>query len=44
LKIHPAPVKQHQKFLKCSKRSGSHSSLLFLFSNGRGSTAIKFDK
>jgi len=34
--------RQHQKiFLKCSKRSGTDSSLLFLFSNWCGSAAIK---
>jgi len=37
-------VKQHQNFLKCSKRSASDSSLLFLFSNACGSAAIKFNK
>jgi len=38
-------VKQHQKrFLKFSKRSGSDRSLLFLFSNGCSSAAIKFNK
>jgi len=31
-------------FLKCNKRSGSDSSLLFLFRDGRGSAAIKFNK
>jgi len=31
-------------FFKCSKRSGSDSSLLFLFRNGYGSAAIKFNK
>jgi len=44
-KIGPTSGKQHQQnFLKCSKRSGSDNSLLFLFSNGCSSAAIKFNK
>jgi len=44
LKIDPTSVKQDQTFFKCSKRSGSDSSLLFSFSTGCGSAAIKFNK
>jgi len=44
-KIDPTSVEQHQKvFFKCSKSSGSDSSLLFLFSNGYSNAAIKFNK
>jgi len=44
-KIDPTSVEQHKKAAKGAvANSGSDSSLLFLFSNGCSSAAIKFYK